>query len=108
MNKGTNKIQNIKFDDFIVEHFRKHPRLADGYLEFSLEEYKKDGDERILLSALKHVALSRGGVADLSIKTGLSRESLYKTLSTKGNPTLKTLNIILKVLGYRLSFQAIA
>jgi probable addiction module antidote protein len=108
MNKDKDKIQNISFDEFIVEHFKKHPKLADGYLKLAVEEYKKDGDERPLLSALKQVALARGGLADLSVKTGLSRESLYKTLSPKGNPTLRTLNIILKVLGYRLSFQAIA
>jgi probable addiction module antidote protein len=108
MKKELNKIKNRTFDEFIVEHFKKTPQLTNGYLKLALEEYQKDGDERPLLEALKQVALARGGLADLSAKTGLSRESLYKTLSSKGNPTLKTLNVILKVLGYRLSFQAIA
>lgn len=103
-----NKIQYRSFDDVVVEHIKKDPELGSSYLKFALQEYQKDGDERPLLDALKQVALARGGLADLATKTGLSRETLYKTLSTKGNPTLKTLNIILKVLGYRISFQAIA
>jgi probable addiction module antidote protein len=107
MNKDKHKIKNRSFDEFIVEHFKENPKLADDYLKFALEEYKKDGDERPLLSALKQVAIARGGLGELSNKTGLSRESLYKTLSPKGNPRLSTLKVILEVLGYRLSFKAI-
>lgn len=106
--KTNHKIKYRSFDDIAIEHIKKDPELGDDYIKFALQEYQKDGDERPLLDALKQVALARGGLADLSVKTGLSRESLYKTLSPKGNPTLRTLNIILKVLGYRLSFQAIA
>lgn len=102
-----NKIKYRNFDDVVIEHLKNDPDLGKDYVEFALQEYQKDGDERPLLDALKQVALARGGLADLATKTGLSRESLYKTLSLKGNPTLKTLNIILKVLGYRLSFKAI-
>jgi probable addiction module antidote protein len=107
MKKDTNKIRNRSFDEFIVEHFQENPKLAEGYLKLALKEYQKDGDERPLLSALRQVAIARGGFAQLAHKTGLSRESLYKTLSPKGNPRLSTLKIILEVLGYRLSFKAI-
>ena len=34
---------------------------------------------------------------------GLSRESLYRALSPKGNPTLKTLVAVLKAVGLRLT-----
>ncbi|MDZ4189052.1 MAG: hypothetical protein U1D25_13220 [Hydrogenophaga sp.] len=33
--------------------------------------------------------------------TGLSRESLYRSLSPSGNPTLKTLLALLKAMGLR-------
>ncbi|MES2677022.1 MAG: addiction module antidote protein [Pseudomonadota bacterium] len=106
--KTKNKIHYRSFDDVAVEHIKKDRELGANYIKFALQEYQKDGDERPLLDALKQVAIASGGLADLAVKTGLSRESLYKTLSIKGNPTLKTLNIILKVLGYQISFKAIA
>lgn len=88
------------FNEVIIEHFRKDPKLADEFLDFSLQEFKKDGDEKTMLLSLKQVAISKGGFTELSRKTGLSRESLYKTLSANGNPKFSTLRIILESLGY--------
>jgi hypothetical protein len=39
-------------------------------------------------------------------KAGISRESLYRSLSPKGNPTLKTLVAVLNTMGLRLSVVA--
>ena len=52
------------------------------------------------------VADAVGGMAELAEKTGLSRETLYRTLSEKGNPRLDTLTAILGAFGLRLSVQA--
>jgi probable addiction module antidote protein len=46
-----------------------------------------------------------GGIAALADKTGLSRETLYRTLSKKGNPRLDTLAAILAAYGLRLSVR---
>jgi probable addiction module antidote protein len=43
----------------------------------------------------------------LAEKTGLSRETLYRTLSEKGNPRLDTLAAILEVFGLRLSVRPV-
>ena len=88
------------YDDFVIEHFRKDPELAHSFLNHALEEYRQDGDERVLFVALRQVVLSQGGFSELSKKTGLSRESLYKTLSVNGNPRFQTVKIILENLGY--------
>ena len=64
-------------------------------------------DVGIFLNDLKQIAMEQGGIANLSLKTGLSRETLYKTLSYEGNPTLKTLNLIVTALGYELIIEAI-
>ena len=56
--------------------------LAISQAENADEKIKND--EKTLLIALKQVALAKGGFQELSNKTGLSRESLYKTLSIKG------------------------
>ena len=72
---------------------------AAAYVEAALEE----GDPAGLLQALRNVANSRGGVARIAEKTGLNRETLYRTLSRRGNPQLKNLAAILGATGLRLS-----
>ena len=41
----------------------------------------------------------------MAAEAGISRESLYRALSPKGNPTLKTLLVVLKTVGLRLSVE---
>jgi len=41
----------------------------------------------------------------VAAEAGISRESLYRSLSPKGNPTLKTLMAVLKTVGMRLSVE---
>lgn len=86
-------------------------RLADylhspddvaAYLNAALE----DGDERVLLAALRNAAEAIGGVAEVARRSGLSRESLYRALSEKGNPRWSTLVAVLRALGVRISIAA--
>lgn len=65
-----------------------------------------DGDARAIPVALRTITDAAGGMAALAEKTGLSRETLYRTLSQKGNPRLDTLTTILAAFGLRLSVQA--
>ena len=81
-------------------HLRDETEIA-AYIE----EMLSDGDARALPLALRTVADAEGGVAALAAKTGLSRETLYRTLSKKGNPRLDTLAAILAAYGLRLSVQ---
>jgi probable addiction module antidote protein len=64
-----------------------------------------EGDPRAMPTALRTVADAVGGIAALADKTGLSRETLYRTLSKKGNPRLDTLAAILAAYGLRLSVR---
>ena len=52
---------------------------------------------------IKDVVEAGGGMGSLAGRVGLKRPSLYKILSKKGNPTLATLQEILKPLGLRVS-----
>ena len=45
------------------------------------------------------------GFAAAARHAGLNRESLYRALGNRGNPTLDTLERLLAVLGYRLSVE---
>ena len=77
-------------------------REAEEYLNAALEE----DDPELFLVALRNVAEAQGGVAQLADKTKLNRESLYKMLSERGNPELKSLDALLHALGFRLAVTA--
>lgn len=92
----------VTHDAATVKLLRDDPEFAAEYLKASLED-NADCPEAILL-ALRHVAEARGmqAVAELA---GVKRESLYRALSPRGNPTLKTLSAVLKAVGLRLSTE---
>jgi len=77
----------------------KDPANAAAYVEAALAE----GDSGDLLHALRNVAEARGGMARIAERTGLNREALYRALSKRGNPQLKSLAAILGATGLRLS-----
>lgn len=77
----------------------KNAENAAAYVEAAIEE----GDPAGVLQALRNVAEAHGGVARIAEKTGLNREALYRTLSKRGNPELKSLTAILDATGLRLS-----
>ena len=72
-----------------AEHLRSEAEVA-AYIEAMLE----DGNARAVPIALRAVVDAVGGMTALSEKTGLSRETLYRTLSERGNPRLDTLAVI--------------
>lgn len=80
------------------EHLRDESEIA-AYIEAML----KDGNAHIVPVALRTVADAVGGMAALAERTGLSRETLYRTLSDRGNPRLDTLVAILHAFGLRIS-----
>lgn len=72
-----------------------------------LAEVLADGDHRTLPLALRAVA-DVIGMTELVARTGLNRETLYRTLSAKGNPRLETLGAILAAFGLRLTVAPLA
>ena len=67
-----------------------------------LADVMHDGDTHALPLALR-TAADVLGMTELARRTGLSRETLYRTLSAKGNPRLDTLAAILSAFGLRLA-----
>lgn len=84
----------------------KNKKESAAYLQVALDQYQKDGDLEAFLLALRHVAEAQGGIGKLAKKTHLNRESLYKTLSKKGNPKLQTIGLLLKGLGFEFFIRA--
>lgn len=60
------------------------------------------GDAAYIAKALGVVARAKG-MTNIACETGLSREQLYRSFSVKGNPTLKTILIVMKALGIDLT-----
>lgn len=83
----------------------KDPDYARGYLDEALSEYFVDRNNRAFLSALKDVADAQQNMTMLAKTTHKSRQSLYKSLSVSGNPTLNTLVEVMSNLGYKLSIE---
>lgn len=89
--------------DATVEMLRAEPDLAAEYVRAALED-NADCPEAILL-ALRRVAEARG-MQDVAEAAGVKRESLYRALSPKGNPTLRTLSAVFRAVGLRISAES--
>ena len=62
----------------------------------------EDGGRAELMTALRYVTEAFGGVSAVAQKTGLNTTTLYRTLSPRGNPELKSFMDIMKAVGMRI------
>ena len=60
-----------------------------------------DGDAGEIADALGVIARARG-MSQLAEETGLTRQALYKALSSDGNPEFATVLKVIRSLGFRL------
>lgn len=81
--------------------FRDDPALAADYLNDVLET----GDEVDLMLALRSLSHAFGGVQEVARRADANPNTMYRTLSKQGNPSLKTLRAVLSVMGLRLAVQ---
>ena len=83
-----------------AEHLETEEDMA-AYLNVALEE----GDLGLIMAALGDIARARR-MAIVAQDTGLGRESLYKSLSSDGNPEFATVLKVVRALGLRLQATA--
>lgn len=81
----------------IVDSLDTPERIA-LYLEAVLD----DGDPALVAAAIGDIARAQG-MNEVARKTGLSRETLHRTLSDEGNSQLAALISVLRALGVRLT-----
>ena len=91
-------------DDAMVELLHEDPAFADEYLSAALDEASEPGGRKALLAALRHIAEAQG-MSAVAERAGIPRESLYRALSARGNPTIKTLLAVVNAAGLKLSVQ---
>ena len=76
--------------------------IEDEYLAVALDQADQPGGHQALLLALRHIAEAQG-MSAVAERAGMPRESLYRALGPRGNPTIKTLLAILKAADLHLS-----
>jgi probable addiction module antidote protein len=91
------------YHEWEVEELRKNREFAVEYLKAAMEALDNPEERAGGLIAMRAMAEAYGGLGAVAAAAGISRESLYRALSPKGNPTLKTLIAILKTVGLRLT-----
>jgi probable addiction module antidote protein len=95
------KQRNLDYKADLLADLRGSAEYAAEYLSAA------HADSRgAFLVALRDVVEARKGIAKIALQAKVNRESLYRTLSERGNPTLATLNSIWDVLGLDVLFKA--
>src|SRR5713226_3766599 len=94
---------SISHNALMVKKLRQRPSFASEYLKAAMED---TDDPAVLLIALRQIAEANGGIAKVAKAAGIERESLYRALSTKGNPRLSTLVAVTKAVGLKLTVEA--
>ena len=94
------KTVTTKYD--VAEHLRTPKEMA-AYLEACMEE--ANGDAAFIAKALGDIARAKG-MSQVARKAGLSRESLYKTLSGDRTPGFDTILKVISALGLKLHAEA--
>ena len=92
----------IKTKKWDLADYLEDPEDIAVYLNMVLE----DGDAGEIAYAIGAVARSKG-MTRIAKETGLSREGLYGSLSSDGNPTLSTLLKVLAACGTRLRVEPV-
>ena len=98
-------VGSVSHTDETIKELRANRQFAIEYLKAALEELDDPDNRAAGLLALRDVAEAYGGLGMVAAHAGISREALYRSLSPKGNPTLKTLLAVLKSVGMRLSVE---
>ena len=96
--KKTTKLKTRAYDT--AAHLRDELDMA-AYLEAALTE----GNPAVIAAAIGDIARARG-MTQLARDTGMGRESLYKALSSDGNPEFSTVLKVLQALNIQLHASA--
>lgn len=87
-------MSTVKISEYDTAEFLDNEELIAEYLAVAME----NPDPDVFIAALATVARARG-MTQLAKDSGLSRESLYKSLSPGAKPRFETIMKITKALG---------
>jgi probable addiction module antidote protein len=90
------------FSRFDAADYLKNEDDARLYLDACFAE--DPGDGSLIRAALSDIARAVG-MTRLAHETGITREGLYKALSSNGNPEFSTILKVTRALGLKLTVQ---
>ncbi len=93
-------MRNIKTTALDISEFLDDDEVIVKFLENAL----KEDDGKYFYTALAEVAKAKG-MTKIAKEAGISRTTLYKTLTESREPKLTTAGKVLKALGYDLSLK---
>ena len=94
------RMEKITFEKWnLADHINTKEDVL-GILEAALEE----NDTALLLAVIGDIARSKG-MTEIAKDLNLARESLYRSLSSDGNPSFSTVVNVLDNLGLQLSIK---
>lgn len=96
-------MSKLKTRPFDAASYLTSEEAMAQYLSVVVEE----GNTALLAAALGDIARARG-MSQLARDTGLSRESLYKSLSGERAPSSDTLFKVIRALGFQLEIRPAA
>ena len=82
-----------------AEHLETEEDMV-AYLDAALE----DGDPAVIVAVVGDIARAKG-MTQIASEAGLGRESLYKALSSSGNPEFATILKVVRALGLKFTVQ---
>ena len=82
----------------LMDEMLQNPKYAADFLSEALEQE----DFKTFLLALKDVIRAHGSLKAFSERAGISRSTLYSLFSSRANPELRTILLILHALDYDL------
>ena len=94
-------MSKLEIERYDAADYLKDEQDVLAYLNAALD----DGHPDVIAQAIGNVARARG-MSRIAKRCGLGRESLYKSLSDKGNPEFRTVVSVLKAMGIRLRAEA--
>ena len=101
MAKAKKATANVKFRRFEASDFLKSETAIEEFLAAAMEDENPD----VFLAALSEAAKALG-IAALAERSGLGRESLYKTLAPGSKPRYETICKLVDALGVKLTVKA--
>lgn len=95
-----------KMPEFKIEDYLKNDLdMQKEYLNQLLNLYIEDGNIEAFLSALKPLIQMHGSLTEFAQKTGINRTYFYKLFKNQVTPELPTIVLIIKNLGFDISFN---
>lgn len=91
--------RHANYRNDLLADLRNDPEFAAEYLSAA----KADSKEAFL-GALRDLAEAQVGMKAIAKRAKVNRESLYRALSKRGNPTVNTVDSVLDALGLETRF----